>query len=54
MNTTPTTDDEQLEPRCHACLGRVDADGTTTSECPAIGPVDPCPTCGACTCDGSC
>lgn len=41
---------------CPECLnGPVDSDGLTTGSCAAPGgPIDPCPACWACTCDGSC
>lgn len=41
---------------CPECLeGPVDSDGFNTGDCAARGgPIDPCPACWACTCDGSC
>lgn len=40
---------------CEECGGAVDSDGDTKGECAANGgPNDPCLSCYACSCDGSC
>lgn len=39
---------------CRSCFEPVDADGWTTTECPALGKPGECDDCGACYCDGSC
>lgn len=42
-----------VEKTCGSCLGRVNADGETLSECGWVQSAT-CDDCGACFCDGSC